>query len=120
VICVQAARLLAFFTANRSTDAERVATLAQHEGFLDPSSIVRGKDGAAEDAAKVAKKPAKSRPRKERRADSGEKRTVKSLFHMFMHSVSIDSVTESHPMSLLCAHLHSPSKHQCGEHPSWH
>ena len=74
---MQAARLLAFFTAQSSSDAERAANLAQHEGFLDPSTVVRNKDGSAgEDAGKVTKKPSKSRQPKERRPGRAEKRKV--------------------------------------------
>lgn len=38
---LQACRLLAFFSAGASSAAERVAALAQHEGFLDASTIGR-------------------------------------------------------------------------------
>ena len=80
-MCVQAARLLAFFTAQISSDAERAANLAQHEGFLDPSAVVRNKDGGAgEDIGKVTKKPAKSRRPKERKPMTGEKRKVCFMF----------------------------------------
>lgn len=74
---VQAARLLAFFTANRSADAERAADLAQHEGFLDASAVVRNKDGVAEDGAKLPKRAPKSRAApKEKKGGNGEKKKV--------------------------------------------
>ena len=79
---MQAARLLAFFTAQISSDAERAANLAQHEGFLDPSSVVRNKDGGSdEEIGKVTKKPAKSRRPKERKSMTGEKRKVRFIFY---------------------------------------
>lgn len=79
---MQAARLLAFFTAQRSSDTERAANLAQHEGFLDPSSVVRNKDGGTDvEIGKVAKKPAKSRRPKERNSMAGEKRKVCFIFY---------------------------------------
>lgn len=70
-----------------SAEAERAATLAQHEGFLDASSVVRSKDsGAAVDAGKVAKKPAKNRSQKEKKTNSGEKRKVRLILHTCMLS----------------------------------